>query len=367
MTDHHIPATASDMSPAWLTAALRSAGRLGDATSVTAIALEPIGEVAGVFGTIHRVTPSYDGPVDAGTPRTLVAKFPTDMPENKAVGMTLNFYAKEILALQYVAAHTPGIDHAALVHADMDPEAGRFALLIEEVTHRTVGDQVAGATEAQTRTVMTALATLHARWWEDPSLSSADWLPRTDHPIQLAVVPSIMRAAMPIIADKWAERLGPEAIAIGQRVTEQYERLMVRVAERARTFTHTDARAVNLFFADAGDAVTFIDWQLCLWSSPMQDVHYFLASSITADSWDAWGMEMLRHYHETLCALGVDDYSWDDLWYDFQLFAVSGLVYPASTVGTFDTGNELGRLVADTWLERTWRLPVVIGADTVLE
>jgi hypothetical protein len=365
MAEHPIPATAADMTPAWLTAALRSVDRLGDATSVTAIDLAPIGDVAGVFGTVHRVTPTYEGPLTGDEPTTLVAKFPTDMPDNKAVGVALNFYSKEILALREVAPNTPGLDHARLVYADMDAAEGRFALLIDEVVGRTVGDQLAGATNTQTRAVMSALATLHARWWGDEALSTAEWLPRSDHPVQMAVVPGIMRAAMPILAEQWADRLGAEAIDIGHRVADQYERLLTRAAERARTFAHTDARAVNIFFGD--DGVTFIDWQLALWSSPMQDVHYFLSSSITADAWDAWGMDMLRHYHDELVAGGVTDYPWDELWDDFRLFALAGLVAPASTVGTFDTGNELGRKVADSWLERTWRLPVVIGAAAVLE
>jgi hypothetical protein len=363
-----IPASAQAMTTGWLTDALHRNGRLAPTVHVTGLTLEPIGDVVGVFGTVHRVTPTYSSPTDA--PATVVAKFPTDAPENKTVGLALDIYAREILALQRVAAATPQIDHARVVVADMDPEAGAFALLIDEVVGKTVGDQVAGLSRTQVETVMEALAALHAQWWDDPELGSSDWLPRTDHPVQLAVVPGIMSSAMPVVAERYGDRIGPAATAIGRRVADQYASLMGRISARARTFTHTDMRAVNLFFDDDGREVTIIDWQLCTYSVPMQDAVYLFASSVTVEDFAAWGVEAMHHYHEHLTARLAPkghSYSWDDLWHDAQLVSLWSLVSPASTVATFEMGNELGARMSEAWVERGFNLPMALGADALLD
>jgi hypothetical protein len=358
-----IPERATDIDAAWLTAALRSVGKLEPDVTVTAVAVEPIGTVVGVFGTVHRVRPTYSATTAA--PPTMVAKFPTDMADNKAVGMTLNFYDKEIRVIRDVLPDTP-VDAAQLVYAAVDAEAGRYALLIDEVVDRTVGDQVVGCTPAQGHTVMRALAKLHARWWDDDALSAEPWMWRADHPVQMAVVPAIMQAAMPAIAATKSHVVSAEAIALGERITAQFPSIIERCAAGSRTLNHTDTRAVNLFFDDAADNVTFIDWQLCIWASPMQDVQYFCSSSITGEVWDEHGDAFLRTYLDALVACGVSDYSWDQLWSDFVLHSAAALVYPGSTVGTFDMGNEYGRQLADAWLARTFELAVKVDAGSVL-
>lgn len=363
-----IPAVATAMTPAWLTSALRESGHLEPDVDVTDLHLEPIGEVVGVFGTVHRVTPTYSGATAA--PATFVAKFPTDAPENKTVGMALDIYAREIHVLRHVASATPGLDHARVVHADMDPQTGSFALLVEEVTGKSVGDQVAGLDRTQVEAVLDVLAALHAHWWDHPELAASEWLPRCDHPVQLAVVPSIMSSAMPVVAERYGERLGPEKVAMGFAVADQYASLMARISARARTFTHTDMRAVNLFFDDAGRDVTIIDWQLCTFSVPMQDAMYLYGSSVTVEDFDAWGVDTMRHYHERLnahlAAIG-QSYSWEDLWLDSQLVALWALVSPCSTVATFEMGNELGARMRDAWVDRGFHLPMALGAPAVLD
>jgi len=65
--------------------------------------------------------------------------------------------------------------------------------------------------------------------------------------------------------------------------------------------------------------------------------------------------------------VSADAYAWDDLWRDAQLVSLWCLVAPASTVGTFEMGNELGARISDTWLERAFRLPFTLGAPALLD
>ena len=174
---------------------------------------------------------------------------------------------------------------------------------------------------------------------------------------------------MPVVAERYGDRLGPDKVAMGFAVAESFPTLMRRLAERARTFTHTDVRAVNLFFDDTGRDVTFIDWQLCTYSVPMQDAMYLYGSSVSVEDFDEWGVDTMRHYHECLnrhLAARGESYSWDDLWLDSQLVALWAIVSPCSTVATFEMGNELGARMSEAWIDRGFHLPMALGAPALL-
>ena len=69
----------------------------------------PIGEGAGLLGALARVELDY-GPGGAKGPRTVVAKFSTASPENRAVAMAFGVYAREVGFYRQVA---PGLSGAA--------------------------------------------------------------------------------------------------------------------------------------------------------------------------------------------------------------------------------------------------------------
>lgn len=69
-----IPQTAEDITPEWLTLALRDGGVLG-AGIVKSVSFEEIGQDLGFASTISRGTIQYKGD-SAGAPATLIAKLP---------------------------------------------------------------------------------------------------------------------------------------------------------------------------------------------------------------------------------------------------------------------------------------------------
>jgi hypothetical protein len=88
-----IPVGASDLTPSWMTAALRAEGTIG-AAAVIAVDVGPVGEV-GMTGQIFRVRMRYDdAPADA--PGSVVAKLSGASPEVRDVVHSMVFYAREI-------------------------------------------------------------------------------------------------------------------------------------------------------------------------------------------------------------------------------------------------------------------------------
>jgi hypothetical protein len=71
-----LPAAPDEVTPAWLTTALRDAGVLRE-TAVASVDWEPIGEERGFTGVVARLRPRYgDGVPADGLPSSVVAKFP---------------------------------------------------------------------------------------------------------------------------------------------------------------------------------------------------------------------------------------------------------------------------------------------------
>ena len=96
-----IPAGPQEITPQWLTHALRQSGTITDAT-VRSFESKTIGEGAGFMGQLAQVALLYEGS-EAGVPRSLIAKFPSDIPENRDIGNLFRFYEREARFYQEIA------------------------------------------------------------------------------------------------------------------------------------------------------------------------------------------------------------------------------------------------------------------------
>ena len=255
--DLPIPEQLDDLTPSWLTSALRASGDLDDGEVVTVVR-EPLGEGEGFLGDIARLRLSYrngDGP-DA-----LVAKLPK--LANRAMGELLGAYERESCFYAELASDLPlatprlyygDFDRAAaserqatiLALADRTPrrltarmtELGkwvaarkkrRYILLIEDLEGTTPGDQVAGVSTERCATVLEAIAAMHAAFWESPALDDRFWLlplgidARMRHGLFCESQPAFhKRSGHLISADltrilAWAERDGVEAMRALER------------------------------------------------------------------------------------------------------------------------------------------------------
>ena len=357
------PLTPNDVTASWLSAALQSSGVLAADTDVVSVRNESLGGGTGVFGVLARLVVQYSKPTSA--PTQMVLKLPTTAPENKAVALALGIYVRETNFFRELAARTPTASVSCL-YADMDIVAGEFVLILEEIAHLEVGDQLSGANVAQLELTLRQIAKWHAAWWLHPDLDMYDWLPTNDSPVQMAVVPDIMRGAMPVIESEWVSKLGQEAVSLGRDTTDKFEEILQRTGAAAKTLCHGDLRLENIFFNDDATDMMMIDFQMVLKATPAQDVQYLFNSSVEPDIWQSDGMRLLHLYHDELLALGVSDYTWDTFWSEFQLQCLWGMVAPASTVAGFDMGDEKGKKLAERWMMRGWLLPTAVNAREVL-
>ena len=92
MGDIAIPSSLEDLTPEWMTDALR---QHGIDTEVSSVIHEPISEAAGANGITVRLKVLYDSGSNPGPP-SMIIKLPASAPAVKQVGIRQQFYQNEI-------------------------------------------------------------------------------------------------------------------------------------------------------------------------------------------------------------------------------------------------------------------------------
>jgi hypothetical protein len=387
-----IPAHLGELNDEWLTDAMRDGGHIDGSTAVASHTSSRIGEGAGFLGDLARVELTYEGSAD-GAPTSMIAKFPTEKPENRGFGMILGAYENEIrfyaeLADQmqvpvpdcYFGALDPEPRSSAIVGKVMGWLPGsitlrmldrltlaagnsdrRFGLLIEDLGERRVGDQAGGCGLAEAELALRALASMHATFWESPVLDRP-WVNRADDTPGL--VHGLFQRAWPIYEARFEKLLTPEVRARSDWVAEHGPQLLKRMGQPPLTLTHGDYRLDNLMFHDPGtgsEEVTMIDFQGVTASNPMPDVAYFLLPNVRAEVAAEHEEALLRVYHDALVAGGVTNYSWERCREDYTLAQLWLVHRGVILIGSLDLSHERGVELVDHAVERS--LPKVNTID----
>jgi aminoglycoside phosphotransferase (APT) family kinase protein len=124
--------------------------------------------------------------------------------------------------------------------------------------------------------------------------------------------------------DRYAGRASAAHLKIGDAITSRYDQFKSGY-RGPRCLVHNDYRPDNMMFGtpEGGYPVTVVDWQSLGYGSCMADVSYFLAGALSQTERKTHERELLQRYHAGLVSLGVNDYSFDQLWRDYGRFSFS--------------------------------------------
>jgi hypothetical protein len=187
--------------------------------------------------------------------------------------------------------------------------------------------------------VTETLALHHAYWWDHPVLGAgafeAGYWSRDAE--RFALYLQRRRAS-------WEHLLANEAAWLPEDTRELYERVFQGLeahwqraleprfrGRRHLTLVHGDAYFANFLCpVGPGGPVYLIDWQSGTADLGGYDLANLCATFWTPEHRSAGQREqrILRHYHRTLLAHGVRDYSWDSLVADYQAGLIFWLLVP---------------------------------------
>lgn len=362
-----VPATTADASASFLSDALREGGVIDAGTAVAEVDHEPIGVGVGIVGQLARLQLRYEG--DArGAPGTVVLKMPSEFPENRAVGDHFNFYEREGRFYQQIGAKL-NVRTPRCYWNHIDPAAGTFGLLLEDLGGRTMISQVEGMGANRAAEALRALAPLHASWWSSPALDGLGWMPRAVDPVNLAAGQQYRDAWEPFV-DRVGDALPAGAIELGEQVQPRFEALMHALTDASpTTVCHGDFRLDNLLFDDAADErdrVAVIDWQITSRGAGISDVAYFLCQSMAVDDRRRHEEDLVRVWYDCLVdALGrsLDEYPFDAAWEQYQATSLFTTVYPVTAAGAMDPANERGRELVTAMAVRSFSAALDHGSE----
>jgi hypothetical protein len=280
-----------DLTPGWLTAALRAGGH--DVT-VTVVAATPVGH--GQIGANYRL--NLEGHGFDAVPTHLVAK----MGAGEDRSIVSGGYRKEVVfytdLAPTVAVRTPQCWYGAI-----SADSTVFTLLLEDLAPAQTGDQLRGCTPAEAEAAVTNLAGLHGPRWNDLTL----W----DHPEfdpidadSAAFLGEIFTSAVVTFVERYRADLDDGHEATLHRVAEA---IAPWAAARPERFAlgHGDYRLDNLLFHPDG-RVSAVDWQTLSVGPPGRDLAYFCGTSLEpADRREA-ERGLVAGYRQALAGHGVD-------------------------------------------------------------
>lgn len=303
----------------WLSAAL---GR-----TVRGVRTEPVG--TGQIGAVYRL--HLDG--DAG-PETLLAKLPA--ADLGARDLMAGAYRGEVRFYSEIAA-TVGIRVPACAYAAMAGDGGGFTLLMEDLSPREQGDQIAGCTVPQAREAVVNLAGLHGPRWSDPTLLALDGL-SLNGPDDAALLAELYGPAAELFLDGLGDLVSGEDATTIRECVAVTERWALARPERFG-LVHGDYRLDNLLFQpDGGYGVVAVDWQTLSLGLPARDLAYFLGTGVEPEVRAAHERDLVAAYHQALLDHGVTGYDVEACWDDYRfampqgpLVAVFGCAYGTRT------------------------------------
>ena len=270
----------------------------------------------------------------AGNPRSVIAKFPTPNPTNRSIARTYNMYAREVMFYQGIADQV-AIRAPHCFYSAFDPATEDFVMLLEDLGHLRLGDQVAGCTLAEARSVLAAVAGLHASTWRTnrfPGLRSHN------NPAQRDGMIYAFEVGWPAVNEKFPELIPESSRVSGKKMPGAVGRLLEEMCRDPVCLTHVDVRLDNIFYD--GDEVVFVDWQSVCTSAPEQDVAYFITQSVTPA---VRGQEdLVAYYHSELVRHGVD-YDLARCRERYRLCSLYLLCFAVSIAGQLDPENERGQ------------------------
>lgn len=270
---------------------------------------------------------------------------------NLAVAQAFDLYRREVLfyrdLAQRTTARTPRI-----YHAQMDDDGVGFVLIMENLAHLRLGDQVRGCDLSDAIAGVDWLGRHHAAFWD-----------RVDDP-DIAFLPPLYpsyhsEALIQGFAMGWEPMLEAFDAVIPDRYRATKDlylaaqpALFTWMSTAPLTVAHGDFRMDNLFFDHDGSLIA-LDWQGALRGRGSQDLAYFLTGSVQSDVRQTHERALVTRWHERLCEGGVTGYSLDDAFDDYRRAVAYVWTIAVVIAGTLDSSNERAHEWMSLMLDRT--------------
>lgn len=355
-----VPTHAGEISPDWLTDALKASGLLR--SRVTGVEYETVGQGIGLMAELTRLAITYDDQEDI--PTSIIAKCAA-RNENRAVAQLLDFYNRETNFYNNIGGALCPFRVPASYYGQVESTTYDMVLLLEDLGDVSPVDQLVGSTEAEAYDKIERIAKLHAMFWNHTSEPQNAWMydfMSGQEGIKLRDM--VYGPGLEPAIEKFSGHFNAETKQICREVGKRYVELMERISP-SYTFLHGDYRQDNFINDESGEVVV-MDWQISGAGHGMFDVTYFICQSLQSELRRQVEKPLIESYVARLKENGVPDYDFETAWRDYRLLILFCLIYPITVCGSLDTANERGRALGETMLDRNLAAVEDLGCAELL-
>jgi hypothetical protein len=179
------------------------------------------------------------------------------------------------------------------------------------------------------------LAELHAFWWDHPKLKELSkhsyvlytFKENSFNEEQIFKYFSNQNRNLKRFVKLFGDVMSDNRKDLIKTILSLYPQLAYdRIIKKNITVIHGDAHFWNFFYPnDISNPKTkaiLSDWQLWSIGVGCQDLAYMIGLFFFPDFRHLIEKDLIKRYHNNLLKFGIKDYSWDDCWYDYKLFAL---------------------------------------------
>jgi len=353
-----------------MTEILRRSGTLPLNASVHSVTRKIFGEGEGLMSVMYRLSLDYGADADKAWPRSLVAKVTPPSLKPRIVGELLDLFKAEVQFYDENISERTGIPTPKVYHAAHGGH-GRYMLILEDLAPAKCGDQISGLSAEQAQAALTAVAPLHAKYWNavHEEEETMDWVrPKNNLDYWKLVKKTFTEAAAKIhnrleVFGIDSEKV-PNFLAFVKHLDETFDDFIDlecndykganKHALFSTTLCHGDFRGENIFYTmGASGGVKLIDFQLVREAVGCEDVSYFLVGSMTIEERRRCEVQLIQHYVSELQRQGVADLSMAEALLTFQFGFVLTIIINTIALNDSDGGNsERGKMLLTAMLER---------------
>lgn len=228
------------------------------------------------------------------------------------------------------------------------PDDVRFGIALEDLRLRDVhsANVKSDVTLAQIESLLSALAALHARYWESPRFETdLAWIqPHTSGAIYTMfnhpdMVPAM--TAQNVEENPFKKELVEAAGQTAEGLYREFRKLQKHQASLPQTLCHGDTHIGNTYLLPDGGA-GLVDWQLMARGYCLHDVTYLLMTGLSVGTRRRHQKDLLAFYRAQLVERGVREApTQEDLWLEYRRAAVSGVYIGWLTTPTMNYGWDI--------------------------
>ena len=350
MGDIAIPSSLEDLTPEWMTDALR---QHGIDTEVSSVIHEPISEAAGANGITVRLKVLYASGSNPGPP-SMIIKLPASAPAVKQVGIRQQFYQNEIHFYDEFSDRLE-VKIPKRYYSGIDEQTELFALLLEDMAPAVSGNDFTGCTYEEALLIVGEIAKLHAQWWNNPELDTIPWLPTGEPNVDFAHT-RFRETVLPGVMSNFGHAFSPKVKSVVEAYCKNFSTIVDMISSIPNTLTHSDYRLVNLLIggSPSPETITVVDWQRVAKAKGLVDIAFFTVLSLSPERRRKWESFLVGSYHEQLLKLGVTSYSLKQCIEDYRLcaFAPTRITLAFGARPDSDLNGINGKQLQTTMIER---------------